>query len=557
MDYLLNLLSLADRLGHEATSPEALLNAFLPRLLAANTGIIEAVAYRLGTTALCPWASAGTQTAPTPQPLTGLSTTGLPTTGSSISGPSLYEQALTSDAPLRDGQTLILPLRVQNTALGILTLGYAATHDLTEQDQQVLGAMADHLALHLEQKLTTNLLNRQHVATMALNVSEGVADVAQALCSVLDINDSDFALYVLRWAHHDVDSLHKLVIRPESSYTPVDAFDYAALKSWHKQWLSLADTIWHRHQAVSDVSDIMRKAMIPAQADSAYILPLRYGQQLLAVAVCSSEQALALTTSERHIMQSIAEKAAIVLRQLLWDAQQPVPDEGEDLALQLQRMQQITEYSKDVQSATKARDIMRSTLSILFRLLDVQYAAICLFNHHNYKLELRAERYFEAITLDANEAITPETHTLASDAWTQQIMCKVDNTHQTPDIAHPQLHNLAKIMAVPIQGRNGYSGVLEIASTNATVFSKTDITLLHQIANQLGIALANVAALEMSAKRASIKSLANDIKLRIQRQTDMEGLMQVTVEELAKALNAQTGRIRLGVKQITITQEDA
>lgn len=557
MDHLLNLLSLADRLGHEATSPEALLNAFLPRLLTANVGIVEAVVYRLGTTALSPWASVGTQAAPEPKPLMGLATTGLPTTGSSHTGPSIYEQALASDAPIHDGQTLIVPLRVQNTALGILTLAYAEASALTDQNDQIVGALAQHLALHLVQKLTKDLLDKQHAATMALNASDSVVDVAKALKGAFGINNSCFTLYVLRWVHQDIDSLHKLEIGKETHYTPIAAFDYTALKAWHKQWVNLTDAVWYRHQAISDVNDIMRKTMIPAQADSAYILPLRYGHQILAVAVCSSDRALALTTSERTILQGLAEKAAIVLRQLLWDAHQAMPHEDEDLALQLKRMQDIAEYSKDVQSATKARNIMKSTLATLFRLLDVQYATICLFNHHNYKLELRAERYFEAITLDANEAITPETHTLASDAWTQQMMCKVDDLQQAPNIAHPQHHNLAKIMATPIQGRTGYNGVLEVGSTKAGAFSKSDITLLHQVANQLGIALANVASLEMSARRATIKSLANDIKSRIQRQTDMEGLMQVTVEELTKALNAQTGRIRLNVEQSTIKQEDA
>lgn len=557
MDHLLNLLSLADRLGHEASSPEALLDAFLPRLLTANTGIIEAVAYRLGTTALSPWASAGTKKSPTPKPLMGLATTGLTPTGSSHSGPSIYEQALASDAPIHDGQMLLMPLRMQSTALGILTLRYAESIDLTEQNDQIVNALAQHLALHLEQKLTNDLLDKQHIATVALNASESVSDVAKALSNTFGISNSSFSLYVLRWVHHDIDSLHKLEIGEETRYTPITSFDYAALKAWHKQWINVADAVWYRHQTVSDVTDIMRKTMIPAQADSAYILPLRYGQQILAIAVCSSDKALALTTSERFIRRSIAEKAAIVLRQLLWDTQQVMHGEGEDLALQLHRMQEITEYSKIVQSATKARNIMKSTLSILFRLMDVQYAAICLFNHHNYKLELRAERYFEAITLDANEAITPETHTPARDAWTQQIMCKVDNLQQTSDIAHPQRHNLTAIMATPIQGRTGYNGVLEVGSTKTLAFSKSDIMLLHQIANPLGIALANVASLEVSARRATIKSLANDIKSRIQRQTDMDTLMQVTVEELTKALSAQSGRIRLGVEPSSVMKEDA
>ncbi|MCA9886809.1 MAG: GAF domain-containing protein [Anaerolineae bacterium] len=541
MDNLLNLLSLADQFGREATSPEALLSAFLPRLLTANAGIAEATVYRLGTTAMLPWSSAGSTTAPTPKPLTGQ---------------SLYEQALDSDAPVHDGLTLILPMRVGSTIIGVLALTYEAT---ATQNDEVAGALAQHLALHLEQALTKALFARQHIASVTLDASENVIDVAKALSSAVNLNQADLTLYVVRWNGNNIEGMHQLEYAGKPRYEPISAMSRDYLQVWHRQWQSVVDVLWHRAAEESAVDNLMRETLIPSYVDSAYILPLRFGQKILALAVFNSREAISLTSNERSILQSIGEKAAIVMRQLLWEAQQTFPQttDADQLADQLRQMQATADYSKDVQSATTAPDIMKSTLSVLFRLLDVQYTAISLFNHNNYKLEIRAERHFAAVSVDVNEAISPDTHTVASDAWTQQSLQHVADLANKPEIAHPHRSSLSQIMAVPIQGRNGYSGVLEIGSAKETPFTNADISQLNQIANQLGIALANVASFEMSARRASMKTLANDIKSRIQRQTDIEGLMQVTVEELSRALDAKAGRIRLGVENATIMQEDA
>jgi GAF domain-containing protein len=183
--------------------------------------------------------------------------------------------------------------------------------------------------------------------------------------------------------------------------------------------------------------------------------------------------------------------------------------------------------------------------------------AISLYNQTTQMLEMRAEQHFETLSFNSNEIITEETHTLAYRAWAAQAMRQTDDINQETDVAHPQRSSLNSVIDLVIQGRSGLLGVLEVGSQQTAAFTDTEITILIQIASQLGVALANVATYLLSSRRATMKALTNDISGRIQHQTDMEGLMQVTVEELSKALNAGKARIRLGVDAPTIMQKDA
>lgn len=551
MDNLLNLLSLADQLGRESTSPQALLNTFLPRLVTSHTDITTATVYRLGTTALLQWATHGEQDAPARVALTEH---------------TRYEQALTSDAIIRDQTSLIAPLRVQDTPLGVLKIQYKAPSDLRDE---VVGALAQHLALQLNQCLLRAIFARQQIASVALQNSHSAADVMQTMVTALDMPQAQMTIYLIRRQDSgQVDSLYRLTPHVPSNYQQIDTVAQNVLQSWHDQWLKLTDLMWYAGAEEVIAPEAMHSVLLNGNTKSAYMLPLRYGETLLGVVVVASTDAIALTPSERSILQTIADKAAITLQQIQLNVKRDqqtsnavTATRGENAAFNtdadIQRLQEFTAYSHVVQSVFDEDAILKATLEAIFMVVNAQYVAISLYNQTTQTLEMRAEQHFETQSINNQELITEQTHTLAYRAWTAQAMRQIDDLSTESDVVHPQRSSLKTVLDLIIQGRSGILGILEIGSQDVAAFTDTDVTLLIQISSQLGIALANVATYLMSSRRATMKTLTNEISGRIQRQSDMEGLMQVTVEALSKALHAEKARIRLGVDAPTLMQKDA
>jgi GAF domain-containing protein len=66
--------------------------------------------------------------------------------------------------------------------------------------------------------------------------------------------------------------------------------------------------------------------------------------------------------------------------------------------------------------------------------------------------------------------------------------------------------------------------------------------------NQLAVAIANAETYSQSQRLARNKVKANEIIAHLQQQADVTSILQVTAQELGKALGAKRARIRLGLK---------
>ena len=66
--------------------------------------------------------------------------------------------------------------------------------------------------------------------------------------------------------------------------------------------------------------------------------------------------------------------------------------------------------------------------------------------------------------------------------------------------------------------------------------------------NVLAIHMDNLEVYAHTQKLAKSKAVATEIATKLQQQTDIESILNVTVSELGRVLGAKQGRIRLGME---------
>ncbi|MBN1977121.1 MAG: GAF domain-containing protein [Anaerolineae bacterium] len=82
---------------------------------------------------------------------------------------------------------------------------------------------------------------------------------------------------------------------------------------------------------------------------------------------------------------------------------------------------------------------------------------------------------------------------------------------------------------------------------DAGEWQNDEVTMLHELADQLGVAMESARLYRDTQRRAARERLVSDIADRLQRAPDMEMLLQIAAQELNQALEGSRAYVRLGV----------
>lgn len=127
------------------------------------------------------------------------------------------------------------------------------------------------------------------------------------------------------------------------------------------------------------------------------------------------------------------------------------------------------------------------------------------------------------------------------------VVLAPDVAEDTNWLPNPLLPETRSEVAVPIAAGEQVMGVLDVQHDVADGLTEDDTDLLQSIAHQVSIALLNARSYGRAQRRAEQETLINVIGQKIQGLTDMESLLQVTAQELGKALRSRrtTAQLRL------------
>jgi GAF domain-containing protein len=214
---------------------------------------------------------------------------------------------------------------------------------------------------------------------------------------------------------------------------------------------------------------------------------------------------------------------------------------------QAEQLEVLAELSRELQSQLDVTAITRLVAERLPNLLMLDHLHILFFDTSTGMLRPVIERYEDKVfSLPRFNSGIPIEMTTAGRVWSKRGPLYIPNMDQADGMQHLFRTDLQSVLAVPLQARGMTQGVIEVASHTSYQYTETDQTIFLQFANILSAALENAEIYTQSQRIARSKALINDIASQIQRQTDLEQVLGVTMNELGRALGAKQGRIRIG-----------
>lgn len=133
-------------------------------------------------------------------------------------------------------------------------------------------------------------------------------------------------------------------------------------------------------------------------------------------------------------------------------------------------------------------------------------------------------------------------------ARTREVLLVPDVTQSPEWLQNPLLPETKSEVVVPVVSRGLLLGVLDIQHNIVNGIDPEQITLLRSISDQIAIALENTKLFERLQRQASHEALLNRLTQKIQLASSVDQVLQITAQELGKALNADFTSVHLGKK---------
>jgi GAF domain-containing protein len=270
------------------------------------------------------------------------------------------------------------------------------------------------------------------------------------------------------------------------------------------------------------------------------ILPLIVQHQVIgSIGVDIFTPERSFTTRMMELAQTVSSQIAIALQNLR------LVQEAERRAEQLQH---ITAFSQSAQTILDIDATLRYMLIESSHMLPQNQISISLYDYSMQELRIVAQR------VDGQTQLTP------SGGEPIPITGQVGRVWNTGELLYiPDLRAIAHDMdpgvslrswlLLPVLARGRVTGLVSVGSDQPYAYSESDVNLFSQMVTQFSIVLENTESYRQSQRVARNESLVNDISSQLQRQLDIESMLNITATELGKALGARRARIRLGVQQ--------
>ncbi len=266
------------------------------------------------------------------------------------------------------------------------------------------------------------------------------------------------------------------------------------------------------------------------------IIPLMVQERVIgSVGIDLFSSAQTINPTMIDLAQTVSSQIAIALqnRRLVSEAQRR--------AAQLQR---IAAFNQKAQASLDREQTLQNMLDEASQMLPQNQMSISLFDMADQQLKLVAQRTDDNLHLTTQDGdIIPLTGQMQTVWENGQPLYIPDLRSVTHDMDVGI--TLRSWLLLPVIGRISILGIVSVGSDQAYAYSQTDIFLFSQLVNQFGTIMENVDVYRQSQKTARNESLVNDISAQLQRQLDIQGMLNVTAAELGKAIGARRARIRL------------
>ncbi|MDX1994515.1 MAG: GAF domain-containing protein [bacterium] len=215
---------------------------------------------------------------------------------------------------------------------------------------------------------------------------------------------------------------------------------------------------------------------------------------------------------------------------------------------QAQQFQQIAALGQLLQSTLDIDELLKLSLTSAGRVVQADHIALMLLNTEQNRLHVVATRDGAALWIDrVGKAIDLENR-VGGLVWRNGAPLRIIDLRSEPALRATLAADALSVMAQPIYTRGVVIGVVEVASTRRQAYDATDAAIFQQLVSQISVAIENADAYAQSQRLAKSKALINDITSQLQQQVELERMLDVTMNELGKALGARRARVRLAAR---------
>jgi GAF domain-containing protein len=100
-------------------------------------------------------------------------------------------------------------------------------------------------------------------------------------------------------------------------------------------------------------------------------------------------------------------------------------------------------------------------------------------------------------------------------------------------------------LAIPIRVRGEVIGAFGFGGEALRGLSEDDVSLVTAVVDRVGLTLENLRLIEQTARRAEHEQIINEITAKIVGSTDVNHILQTTVQELGRVLRAPQTSVQL------------
>lgn len=219
---------------------------------------------------------------------------------------------------------------------------------------------------------------------------------------------------------------------------------------------------------------------------------------------------------------------------------------------QTRQLQAITQFSQSVIATHDLATILQATLDIGKELVKVDHLGIMLFHPRSNDLRLNAQYDGNLTLIDLDTPPTiPLENTIVGRAWETAQTVHVSDIQAEQTLRTALSDELRSFIAAPILELNQGRGVIVVGSNQPFAFRDNDYVAFQQLTNQLSVALQNARILAGSERQLQYKAFANQIAAKLQRQMELESLLNTAALELGQVLGARRARIRFNTQSIS------
>lgn len=445
---------------------------------------------------------------------------------------------------------LNIGLRVGSRIIGSLSLGKDFGYEISPLQQNNLFAIADQLALTIENR---RLLSDTQIAAESLSTQVRALRIINELSSALGSLQDENAVMekTVRALVEAVNIDHvgitllteggdKAVVVAEYPKSGTIGMTFSAKDDEFQRRLrnQTQPIVINQIETSTEISHETRSVLTQTSIKSIAILPLidvRAGF-IGSVGLDLYDDKRAFTTTMIDFARTMTAQMAVTIQniRLLQNTRR-----------QARQMEAIAGFSQSLQTVLNVESLLKIALEDIRQILPTNRLVVLMLN-------TSLNRWCKVAYNDGTKVavnMADDTPIALSNITGGQVI-KTQRMYSSSDLKKSEYQftsdeTIISSISLPLILRGMLMGVVEIGSFKPNAYSNTDSAIFQQLVSQMGVGMENAETYSQSQRLAKSKALVNDIASQLQKQTEIDQILNVTLNELGKAIGAKRARIRL------------